>query len=126
MEGAVEFYYEKLIKEEDKTPGITLAKFFGELFSIPISSKTIVMYNKLVKLYGRKLAFEATLESFESGANPENLYGLLSYICKKKIEKDMANRYLSLEELAGNITEKVDIAQNRKLKIRNPFDDKSV
>lgn len=122
MEGTANIYYERLFAE-GANKGAVMAKFFSELFEIQLSPQNIIMFSKLIKLYGAENVFFATLSSYETGADPSKIYGLLAYICKKKLteQKDKANS-VSLEKYVEEYNNKTN--RTTKLKIRSPFDDR--
>jgi hypothetical protein len=84
-ENIAEFYYAKL--KDTTNPGLTLATFYQELLGRTITKSEIIMYNRLIKVFGRFTVFLATLDL----VNVQNLtdvpYGLLFKICKDRIEK---------------------------------------
>ena len=89
MENAAEFYYEKL-RTSDK-PGFTLALLYQELLGREITRSEIIMYNRLVKIFGRFTVFFATLDLANVTKLSDVPYGLLYKICKDRLERMSQN-----------------------------------
>jgi hypothetical protein len=120
-EGLADSYFEKL--NSDTNPGATLAKFYSELFNLTYGVKTVVMFNRLVKLYGKTNVFFSILEIGDT-ADHTNIYGLINYICKKRLEKSSSSTPVDLlEDTVIASEKKVKKALKTTLIIRNPFDE---
>lgn len=124
MEGLIETYQQLLSSKADANPGVTLANFFSDLYNIPKGYENVAMFSKLIKLYGKQRTFEAMIEFFENGADPSRPFGLLSYICKKKLEAQRTN-IVSLNATVTDVEEKITklTTMKKKIKIRSPFDE---
>lgn len=122
LENIADLYYEKL--SNDPRSGNILAKFFEDLFSRPYSTQNIVMFNKLVKVYGKYIPFFAILDMYSyENAEVENPYGLLSYYCKKRLEQKTAlvvfnDAYKNLDAYADKLTARIDAIKENPPRIR--------
>ena len=85
MENAAEFYYEKL--KTSPTPGVTLSLLYKELLGREIPRSEIIMYNRLVKIFGRFTVFFATLDLANVAKLSDVPYGVLYKICKDRLER---------------------------------------
>ena len=90
-EALADIYYEKL-KDADN-PGLTLARFFCELNDREVDREKVILFNRLLKLFGRYTVYFAIMDLYGySDANIDgNIYGLLSYYCKSRLEKESKN-----------------------------------
>lgn len=90
-EALADIYYEKL-KDTDN-PGLTLARFFCELNDKTIDKDRIILFNKLLKLFCRYTIYFSIMDLFgyEKADLNGNLYGLLMYYCKSRLEKESKN-----------------------------------
>jgi hypothetical protein len=123
MENTADFYYEKL-GATDK-PGSVLAKFYEELFSRAYSVQDIIMFNKLIKVYGKYIPYFAILDlfSYEKAEISDNMFGLLAYYCKKRLEQktDIAvlnDAYKNLDNLASKVFDRIEEQRDKPLKIK--------
>jgi len=111
MENIAEFYYEKLGSTD--RPGNVLAQFFCSVFDFSVTRKEIILFNKLVKLYGRYVPYFAVLDLYSyEGADPSNPYGLLSYYCKRRLEQKsysavVNDAFRKLDNIAERIEEQI-------------------
>jgi hypothetical protein len=108
-ENLSEFYYEQL--KDTTNPALVLCRFYDELFSKHHGKSEIIMFNRLLKLYGRFTVYFALLDvATMSEVNFDNgIFGLLSYMAKKRIEvkygvnineaKDLNREATSIEKL---------------------------
>ena len=106
-------------------PGAVLSKFYEVIFDRPYSVQTIIMFNKLIKVYGKYIPFFAILDlfSYEKVEVTENMFGLLSYYCKKRVEQKMAvvvlnDAYKDLGKDADKIAEQIAEQKENPIKIR--------
>ena len=90
-EALADIYYSKL-KDADN-PGLTLARFFCELNDKTIDKDRVILFNRLLKLFGRYTIYFSIMDLFgyEKADLNGNLYGLLMYYCKNRIEKESKN-----------------------------------
>jgi len=123
MENIADLYYEKLSK--DDRPGNILAKFYEVTFDVPYSIQNIVMFNKLVRIYGKYIPFFAILDlfSYEGVEIKTNMFGLLSYYCKKRMEQKtemvvLNDSYKSLDKSVKDILERIDEQKKNPAKIK--------
>jgi len=122
MENVIGHYLSLL--EEDTNPGLLLTKFYCEIFELPFSVTHIKMFNRLVKLYGRKTVFSSIVEiSSNSDLNHTNIVGLLTYVCKKQLEKREVVPPNSLVDLVKQRLDKIN-GVKLPINIGSPFDDK--
>lgn len=114
-----EQFFDQLQNSNDKRT--VLIQFYISLFG----EQKINLYStfgKLLKLYSAENIFFSVLECYDStNFKPNEPYGLLSYICKRRLEKKMViNKPEDLTKYSGDLDKSV----KRKLKIKgNPFED---
>jgi hypothetical protein len=86
IENVAELYYRKL--SESKNVGVTLAQFYGSVFNQPVSKKEIIIFNRLVNIYGRFNVYFSILDMTSmTELNLENPYPLLSHFAKKRLDQ---------------------------------------
>ena len=122
-ENLSDLYYERL--SSTTNPGTVLARFMGELIDRPINKSHIIMMNKMVKNYGRFLVFFSILDLSDVRDLGENIYPLMSAICKRRFEKaHVSSVIVQYNKLDREIT-KLDeeAAKVRKSKIKFPSSD---
>lgn len=120
-----ELYLERLNSEGNS--GLVLAKFYCELFGLPLEKSKIIMFNKLVKLYSKDNLFFSILDCYDvENLNPEKIYPLLVYMCKKRIENK--NNKLSfipnLSDKSETILNKIEKVKRLHIVVKNPFEEK--
>jgi hypothetical protein len=111
MENIADLFYEKLEKAD--RPGNILAKFYEGIFDKPTSVQNIVMFNKLIKVYGKYIPFFAILDLYGFEGEVTTPYGLLSYYCKKRLEQKTAivvlnDAYKNLDADANKIQKRIE------------------
>ena len=123
MENIADLYYEKLSKESN--PGKVLAAFYETLFDRSYSVKNIIMFNKLVKAYGKYIPFFAILDmfSYEGLEIVDNMFGLLSYYCKKRLEQKteivvLNDSYKDLDSVVKKTLERIETQKESPIKIK--------
>jgi hypothetical protein len=119
-----EFYLDKLNTENNS--GLVLARFFCELFGLPLDKGKIIMFNKLVKLYSKDNLFFSILDCYDvENLNTDKVYPLLVYMCKKRIENKLSKQtpMLSLTTKSDSIIKKIDSMRRRRIVIKNPFEE---
>lgn len=121
MENSSEFFYEKL-KTAEK-PGTILATMYCTLYNIPITKSEIILFNKLLKVFGRFTVFFAILDA--NGTYQEkidNPYSLLYTICKRKFETAHSDSIIQSRESLEPFIEGLDksISKMKKSKIKIP------
>jgi hypothetical protein len=81
-ENLSEYFYEQL--KDTGNPGLCLARFYGETFQRNIGKGEVILFNRMLRLYGRFTLYFSILDmSFMKDINHENIAPLLSYFCKK-------------------------------------------
>jgi hypothetical protein len=123
MENIADLYYEKL--EKTDRPGNVLARFYEGIFDKPFSVQDVIMFNKLLKVYGKYVPFFAVLDlfSYEKAEIKENMFGLLSYYCKRRMEQKMAivvlnDAYKNLDKDAKSISDRIEEQKENPIKVR--------
>lgn len=121
MDSLADAFYSKL--EDSENPGNTLANFYSAVFNVPIGVQDIVMFNRLVSIYGKYSVFFSILDLFSfSDANIENnnVHGIISYYCKKRLERQdkSAAHYDDLEPLLEEMKKKIEKRREHPLKIQ--------
>lgn len=86
-ENSAEFYYEKLVNSTN--PGLVLAQFFGNVFNRQISRTDVILFNRLLKIYGRFVVYFTILDltSMTDLDFSKDLYGIFSYFAKKRLDQ---------------------------------------
>lgn len=123
-ENIAEFYAEQL--EIQKNHGVVLAKFFSELFSIPLSVDNIKVFNRLLKLYSKELIYFSIIDCYDiDNVRLNNIYPLLSYLCKKRLENKLAKspHIINLTSQSDELLNKVEKSKKKHLRIANPFEE---
>lgn len=122
MENLADLYYEKL--STSTNAGLTLAQFYCELFSITITKAEVILFNRLLKLFGRYTVYFAILDLYGyEEANLDNVYGLLSYYCKKRVEAKNGpvltqDPYVNLNSRIEKIGKQIESQKKTKIEIR--------
>lgn len=75
----------ELLYKTDSPKHIILTKFFTDLFNLPDSQEYYVLFNKLVKLFGPEIVFNAIIDVYgmENINLKTNLYPLFVSVCKR-------------------------------------------
>jgi len=122
MENLAEYYFEKL--PQDSNPGLLLAKFFCQCMDTTVSKSEIIVFNRLIKLYGRTIPYFAILDvgGMET-VNLDNPFAILAYFCKKRIEQKnpevFNGAYTNLDSKIEKLGEQIIAQEGRKkLKIK--------
>jgi hypothetical protein len=84
-ENVVELYFSKL--KTAQNPGVILAQFYNSVMGVEVGRSEIILFSKLVKLWGRTAVFFAVVDISRIDTPKEFPYGLLHHICKTKLEK---------------------------------------
>jgi hypothetical protein len=116
-ENVSEFYYEQL--KDTTNPALVLSRFFGSLFSRDYGRSEVILFNRLLKIYGRFTVYFSLLDMTSmTEINFDNIYGLISYFAKKRIEQKYGILVIetrSLDKEVG-VLEKL-IAKQKKVKL---------
>ncbi len=121
-ENLSEIYLEKL--KTEKNIGLLLAKFFCELFGIPLTKEKIITFNKLIKLYSKENIFFSVLDCYDMpDVNTEKVYPLLGYFCKKRLESKIKEIHVdvNLTEQTKDIRKKINQVHKISMQISSPF-----
>jgi len=124
MENMLEYYYEKL--EKENRPGVVITRFYAEMFSQETSKKEIIMFNRLIKIYGRFIVFFAVLdvEKVVKDGRYDNIFGLLHTLCKSRFERAHPNSNSPTSKVIRTtiLENEIEKAGRRKIKTPNLSD----
>jgi hypothetical protein len=116
-ENVSEFYYEQL--KDTTNPALVLSRLFGALFNRDYGRSEVILFNRLLKIYGRFTVYFSLLDMTSmTEINFDNIYGLISYFAKKRIEQKYGILVIetrSLDKEVGTL-EKL-IAKQKKIKL---------
>lgn len=120
MENSSEFYYEKL--KGNPSPGSVLASLYCTLYDIEVTRSEIIMFNKLLKVFGRFTIFFSVIDMAGSYPNNvENPYSMLYTICKRKFEAAHSDSLIHarepMDKLLNILEKEIDLQKGKKLKI---------
>jgi len=123
VENLTAYYYEKI--GNTNNPGTELAKFFCELFERQVTKSEIILFNKLVKAFGRYTTYFAIIDMW--GSNPEQVldhnWAALTYYCKRRLDKtnDIPTNdvYKNLTSFIEKKQKEIEELKKEKLKIRS-------
>lgn len=125
MENIADHYY-KLLKDTTK-PGVELANMYNAIFDIKLERKHYMMFNKLVRLYGRFNVFSAMLviAGKDDVNHKESLIPLFTWICKKGYESRTSSDNVESMKAGIEIINGIEakIKKLRKIKLRIPDED---
>jgi hypothetical protein len=123
MENIADLYYEKLSTTD--RPGNILTSFYEDIFSRPHSIQNIILFNKLVKVYGKYIPYFAILDlfSYEKAEVGDSPFGLLSYYCKKRMEQKtefvvLSDAYKNLDAVAEKVLERIETQKEKPPKAK--------
>jgi len=104
-EGLSDLYFSKL--KTSVNPGVVLAQFYGAIMGLEIGRSEIIMFGKLVKIFGRSSVFFSVIDISRIDTPKEFPYGLLHHICRTKLEKSTEESLAltSMYSLERKITE---------------------
>lgn len=118
-ENIVDLYYEKL--HSTTNPGLVLAQFFGSVFDRTITRSEIILFNRLLKVYGRFIVFFTVLDmSSMNDINFDSLYPLLSYFAKKRLDQKFGVVMMESQDLnkvANSLEKQIEKQKKQKLVI---------
>lgn len=101
-ENLTEFYYERL--SDTSNPGLVLAQFFGNVSGKSANRQTVMMFNRLIKLFGRFTTYFAIVDvSLMDNVNFDNPFPLLAYFCKKRLEAKEVHSGQAVENLDAKL-----------------------
>lgn len=120
MENRSEYYYEKL--KNSNNPGVVLATYYCSLYEIEVTRAEIIMCNRLLKTFGRFIAFSSITSVY--GSHPtqvENPFPLLFKICQNKFEAIHQDSVIqsreSLDSYIKALDKDIERLHKKKLKI---------
>lgn len=118
-ENLADYYYEKVTNSTN--PGSVLAQFYGNVFDREISRKEIIMFNRLLKLYGRFVVYFTILDmTTVKELKLDEPYGLLSYFARKRLDQKYGIVMIesqNLDKLASGLEDKIEKQKRVKIKI---------
>ena len=123
MENLADYYYEKL--STSVTPGTELAKFFCELFERSVTKAEIILFNKMVKTFGKYTTYFAILDMWTS--NPDQVldhnWAAIAYYCKRRLEKTndtpVNEVYKNLDSFIEKKQKEIEELKKVSLKVRS-------
>lgn len=105
---------------------LILAKFYWELFSVEPKKEDIILFGRVVKLYGRDIVFGAILDMYDiPNIKLGNIYPLLVYMCKKRLLNLLSSKPeqdIDLSKFAEDL-HKTFSKKRKKLKVLDPFNE---
>lgn len=114
-------FYEKLVNKEGN-PGVILTQFYCSFYGFEFNTGLISQFGKLVKIYGRNLAYMTLLDLFDiDNLDHSKIFNLINYLAKRRFEEkhlvteteDLSTRF---EELAKEIRKtkraKIDLTKD--------------
>lgn len=120
MENSAEFYYEKLKKDE--RPGQVVAALYCSSYDVNLGRAEVIMFNKLIKMFGRFVVFFAVIDMIGSMRNkPDEPYSYIYTICKRRFEiahgEHNTQARESLDKFLNDIERQMEKQKATKLKI---------
>lgn len=120
MENSAEFYYEKL--KGSLSPGAVISALYCSNYGIEISRTQIIMFNRLIKMFGRFTVFFAVIDLLGTKQEqPEEPYGYIYAICKRKFETAHGEATTQarepLDRFISDLDKQIKATKNKKLKI---------
>jgi hypothetical protein len=115
-ENLAELFFSRL--KTAPNPGVVLAQFYGNVMGLEVGRSEIIMFSKLVKMFGKSSVFFSVIDVSRIETPTEFPYGLLFKICKTKLEKslesDMAlTSMYSLERKISDLQK--EVAKTKKI-----------
>ena len=118
QENLAEMFFSKL--KIAPNAGVVLAQFYGSIMGLEVGRSEIVLFSKLVKLFGKTSVFFSIIDVSRIETPTEFPYGLLFKICKTKLEKSLESdmAMTSMFSLERRITDlEKDIAKVKRMDI---------
>ncbi len=110
-ENLATIYHEKINTEEDA--GKILAQFYWALFEKQYNTKEVILFRKLVKLYGKETAFTAILDLYSMPSFDGKPDNLLFYFCKKNFQTESPPTvYFNPDELVQKLNKARKVGKN--------------
>jgi hypothetical protein len=98
--------------------GVVLAQFYSNVMGLDVGRSEIILFNKLVKLFGKTSVFFSIIDASRIETPTAFPYGLLFKICKTKLEKslELDIALTSMMSLERRITDlEKDIAKVKRI-----------
>lgn len=104
--------------ETSSSPGKDLAKMYWELLLVSPNLNDIIMFNKFVKIYGRKRVFDSIIDiTFVDNLDTKNIFGLIRYFIEKKLDKN-SSEIVDLAEIVSEIKKQLKVVKKNNLTIK--------
>ena len=124
-ENISEIYYEKL--GTTTNPARDLTAFYGSIFEREVGRTEIILFNRLLKLYGRFTVFFAVLDMTSmDNVNFDKPFPLLAYFCKKRLESkngSIMTDLLYLDNEVSKLERQIEKMKGHKLPIARSIDE---
>lgn len=120
MENSAEFFYTKL--KSTLEPGRVLADFYATAYALDKSRAHVVMFNKLISIFGRFTAYFGLLDMIKSYPDGvDNSRAMLYTICQSRFERahndSSVKSYESLDSYIRNLQKAIDEMKDMKFDI---------
>ena len=110
-EGIAIKYYELLNEDSKVNAGVVLSRMCKDLFDTPHSKKTIAMFGKLNRIYGKMLLYFVLLDLLDwNNLDTSNgMYAVINYVAKQKIKEmaDKGNKTINLNKVSEEIGKEI-------------------
>jgi len=112
MEEGIAIKYYELLNEDSKARyGVILSRMCKELFNTPHSKKTIAMFSKFNRIYGKMLIYFVLLDLLDwtNLDASKGMYPVINYVAKKKIKEmaDKGNKTINLNKVSEEIGKEI-------------------
>lgn len=116
-ENLADIYYEKL--SSTTNPGLVLAQFYRDTSGKPMTKSEIIMFNRLIKIFGRFIVYFSILDLSNTDivGNPNALFYT---VCKNRLERKygvILGSGESLEKEINKIEKTLKTQENTELEI---------
>lgn len=120
MENSAEYYYEKL--KSSISPGAVIAALYCSSYGTEVGRSEIIMFNRLIKMFGRFTVFFAVIDMIGSIQNkPDESYPYIYAICKRKFEAahgaSSTQAREPLDKFLNDLDKQIEKVKAKKLKI---------
>lgn len=115
--GLYQVYKEQLSGSRNKE--VVLTQFFCQSMNVDFSDKFVPAFEKLMKMYGEEIVFQAILDIYgaENITLNRSIYPIMNYFCKKNLENIPSETVLDLSKTKSKL-----VSRGRKVKL-NPFEE---
>lgn len=116
-ENLSEFYYEQL--KTTTNPALVLGRFYEALFDRKYTRSEIITFNRLLKVYGRFMLYFSLLDMTSMpDINFDNIYGLISYFAKRRLEQKFGISMQEVKDLNKEATSlEKQIERQKRIKL---------